>query len=82
MKDTLPERTASPAELARDSARMIPCECGARAGSTCDGKGGMHLVRYAAARSLGLLTDTEMTAVLNAAGDVFTGRTLIRDGAR
>ena len=42
MTNTLPERTARPLELARETARMLSCECGARPGRTCDGKGGMH----------------------------------------
>ncbi len=79
---TIPHRAGSPLELARDAARAIPCECGAPRDRTYAGKGGIHLVRYATARSLGLLTDAEMTAVLDAAGTVFTSRTLIRGGAR
>ena len=76
-----PERTATARELARESAREIGCGCGARPGYTCDGKGGMHLSRYAAARRDGLITETQMGAVL-ALADVITAATIIRAGAR
>jgi hypothetical protein len=80
MTDTMPERTATPLELARETARMLTCECGARPGHTCDGEGGMHLGRFAAARRFGLLSEDRMTAVL-ACLDVFTLETII-GGAR
>jgi hypothetical protein len=81
MTDTMPERTASPLELAREAARMLSCECGARPGYTCDGKGGMHLARFAAANRFGLFGKDRMDAALGAAGDVFTPETVI-GGAR
>lgn len=55
MTNTMPERTARPLELAPEAAWMIPCGCGARPGYTGDGKGGMHLARFAAARQEALI---------------------------
>jgi hypothetical protein len=57
MTDTTPERTAGPLELARQAARMTPCGCGALAGHTCDGEGGMHLARFAVACQRGLMPE-------------------------
>ena len=82
MTDTAPERTAARLELARETARLIPCQCGARLGYTCDGKGGMHLARFAVARRSGLMGEERMAAVLAVAGDVFTDPTIIAAGAR
>jgi hypothetical protein len=81
MTNTLPERTARPLELARETARMLSCECGARPGRTCDGKGGMHLARFADARRFGLMPADRMDAVIAAAPDVFTPMTIV-GGAR
>ena len=82
MTNTMPERTASPLELARKAARRTGCGCSARPGYTCDGKGGMHLSRFAVARQAGLIGGDRMAAVLAAAGDVFTDTTIIPGGAR
>jgi len=79
--NTLPERSASPLELARETARNIPCDCGARAGYACDGRGGIHLARFASARREGRVTEASMAVVLAAAGDVFTPWTIIPGGA-
>jgi hypothetical protein len=81
MTDTMSERAASPLELARETARMLSCQCGARPGYTCDGKGGMHLARFVDARRFGLMGGDRMEAVLAAAGDVFTPETIV-GGAR
>jgi hypothetical protein len=80
MNDTMPERTATKLELAREAARMTPCACGARAGYTCDGKGGMHLARFAEARRAGLMPEDRMAAVLGDL-DVLTPMTIV-GGAR
>lgn len=78
-----PERTAAPAELAFESARVLACGCGARPGYSCDGKGGMHLSRFADAHRLGYLSEDRMGAVLHLAGPVFTPETIVaRGGAR
>jgi hypothetical protein len=82
MTNTMPEWTATPLELARETARMLSCACGARPGRTCDGKGGMHLARFADARRFGLMSDDRMAAALEAAGDVFTPMTIVPGGAR
>jgi hypothetical protein len=82
MNDTMPERTATPLELAREAARMIPCPCSARPGYSCDGMGGFHLGRFADARRFGELPEDWMAAVLAAAGPVFTAETIIPAGAR
>ncbi len=81
MTNRLPERTASPMELARETTRQLPCECGARAGYTCDGRGGMHLGRYAQARRLGHITAAQMAAVI-AAAEVVTNDRIVPGGAR
>jgi hypothetical protein len=77
----MPERTASPMELARETARQLPCECGARAGYTCDGRGGLHLARYAQARRLGHITAAQMAAVI-AVAEVITNDRIVPGGAR
>ncbi len=83
MTDTMPEWPAPrPLELARETARMSPCPCGARPGYSCDGKGGFHLGRFAEAARFGELPQDRMAAVLAAAGDVFTNDTIIPAGAR
>jgi len=68
-------------------ARLARCGvCWAEPGQPCgDARGdlpGLHLARYARARRKGLITGTEMTAVLATAGDVFTGSAIVPDGAR
>jgi hypothetical protein len=78
---TISERTASKLELARETARGIPCGCGAVTGYSCDGKGGMHLARFAEARREGLMPEDRMAAVLDGL-DVLTPMTLIPGGAR
>lgn len=82
MNDRMPARTAGPLELARESARLIPCGCGARPGYSCDGKGGFHVGRFADGRRSGLMPGARMDAVLAAAGDVFDADTIIPAGAR
>lgn len=81
MQNKMPERTASPMELARESTRQLPCECGARAGYTCDGKGGMHLGRFAQARRFGHITADHMAAVIEAS-EVITNDRIVPGGAR
>jgi hypothetical protein len=83
MTNTIPrERTASSLELAREAARMLSCNCGARPGYTCDGKGGMHLVRFIAAYHAGCFGVERMEAVLLAVGPVYTANQIIPGGAR
>lgn len=80
MTTNLPERTASPLELARETTRQIPCACGARPGFSCDGNGGMHLSRYADARRGGHITEAQMGAVIEAA-EVITSDRIVASGA-
>jgi len=83
MTNIIPERTAGAIELARETARILPCACGARPGYSCDGKGGFHVGRFADARRPGgHITEGQMAAVLSAAGPVFTAKTIIPAGAR
>jgi hypothetical protein len=68
--------------LCEQAARLVNCgHCWARPGTPCDGLDGWHLARFARARKRGLLTAAEFASVTEGL-DVFTGGTLIRDGAR
>jgi hypothetical protein len=67
--------------ICEQSARLIPCpHCGARHSRTCPG--GYHLARFVEAYVAQLVTAEEMARVIQAAGDVFTLATIIRDGTR
>lgn len=77
-----PERTARLLELARETARMSPCPCGARPGYTCDGMGGFHLGRFIETARFGELPEDRMAAVLAVIEPVFTSGTIIPAGAR
>lgn len=69
--------------LCEQAARLVNCgHCWTGPGTPCDSPDGYHLARFARARRRGLLTVPEMSAVLMAAGPVFTDATIIRDGAR
>jgi len=72
--------------LCEQGPRLIQCpHCGQKPGRACTdagGQDGYHLARFAQARRRGLITADEMTAMLAAAGDVFTAATIIRAGAR
>ena len=82
MTDMMPEWPAPrPLELARETARLSPCGCGARPGYTCDGKGGLHLGRLAEAYRFGDYRRTDGSGA-RLAGDGFTNDTLIPAGAR
>lgn len=104
VNNTLPERTATAAELAADAARIerartgharrtlhALCEqaarlvncgyCGARPGTPCVAPRGYHLARFARACLQDLMAVEEFTVALGGL-DVFTGSTVIWDGAR
>lgn len=81
------ETIAQPPLTGAQAARQAPCShcCAALPGEPClsaAGTAGVHLARYAAARKAGLITAAAFAAAVAAAGDVFTGATVIRDGAR
>ena len=82
MKDTVSERTATAAELAAEAVRLTPCpSCDARRGYSCDGKGGMHLSRWAAAhQDGGQVTCEVMTAVFRAVVPVFADTAIVSPG--
>jgi hypothetical protein len=66
-----------------ETAKLTSCAfCDARPGSWClvTGAPGIHLARFARARTTGLLTAAEFASVI-ADADVFTGATVVRDGA-
>ncbi len=66
-----------------EAAKLTNCAiCGAGHGWAClvAGPPGCHLARLARARASGLITAAEMTSVLQDS-DVFTGATIVRDGA-
>jgi len=73
-----------------EAARPVPCGwCWGDRGEHCAFTGttrrpveGYHLAKFARARRKGLLSETDMAVVLEAAGDVFTPGTVIWDGAR
>jgi len=66
----------------REQAAGVHCgHCWAAPGESCDAAG-THLARLARARRRGLISEAEMAAVLEAAGDVFTNAAIVRDGAR
>jgi hypothetical protein len=68
-------------ELARERTWGLPCECGARLGYTCDGRGGMHMARFAQAHRESRVTAAQMGAVL-AVAEVITNDRIISGGAR
>jgi hypothetical protein len=72
-------------DLCQQAARITCGECGQRHGAPCTDAGGLdgyHLGRFIAARATaGLLTGSEMSEVVAAAG-AFTPATLVRDGAQ
>ena len=62
--------------------RLIECPyCDARPGQACRRPGGYHLARFIRCYIRGLITCGELPAVI-AGLDMFTGATIIRDGAR
>ena len=65
--------------------RRVPCGldgCGARAGLSCDGETGVHVVRLGSAMKRRFITGREFIEALQSAV-IFTGSTVIRpDGAR
>jgi hypothetical protein len=72
-------------DLCQQGARMVACgECGQQPGKPCADAGGLdgyHLGRFIAARAtVGLLTGSEMSEVVAAAG-AFTPAAIVRDGA-
>lgn len=85
MSTTIPQtETRSLHDLCELAAR-VPCgRCWANPTVPCTvaGPPGYHMARFAAARHEGLISEADMAAVLEAAGDVFTPATVIRDGAR
>jgi hypothetical protein len=82
--------TARRIDAACADAELAECgECGAGSHIPCEfasgqadhGGAGYHMARFAAARSAGLISAADMTAVIEAAG-VFTTATVIRAGTR
>ncbi len=68
--------------LCEQAAVLVPCgQCWAPRGTACSQGAagpGYHVERFARARRRGLLTVTELAAVLDEAG-VFTNATIVRD---
>jgi hypothetical protein len=86
----LPETTARVAELPHRDPLPPACRialtlncphCGAGAWDWCDGVDGLHMHRFVQAYVAGRLTLAHIEAAVQAAGDVFHGGTIIRDGA-
>jgi len=70
--------------LCEQAARLTRCgSCGQKPGRACTdvrGVDGFHLARFARARASGLITSAEFASVI-ADADVFTGSTVVLDGA-
>jgi hypothetical protein len=88
-----PPVTAVPPRTLHDiceAARLVPCGyCWGDRGEHCALTGtrahpveGWHLLRFCRARRKGLISEADMAAVLDAAGDVFTADTVIWDVPR
>src|SRR5690348_9646930 len=76
---TQPPRTLH--AICEHAACLVNCgQCWARPGTPCDGDDGYHVARFTRASRKGLLTAQDMATVLEAAGDVFTNATIVRDG--
>ena len=76
------EQAEAPRTLAETTAVALEVNCGhcwARPGHVCfTESGGTHLARYGRSRRRGLISDADMCAVLDAAGDVFEPAAVIR----
>jgi hypothetical protein len=91
MTETIPHTPARTLHDICEAARQVPCgwccayspaeACGFT-GTTTHPLDGWHVARFARARREGLITEADMSVVLEAAGDVFTNATIIWVGAR
>ena len=68
------------AEITADALRVNCGHCWSEPGKPCaaDAPDLMHLARFARCRRKGLISDEDMCAVLDAAGDVFEPATVIQ----
>jgi len=77
----IPHPQARPLAVIAADAMQAECgECWPGHGNPCDAEG-VHLARFARARRRGLISGEDMSAVLDAAGEVFEPCTVIPAGA-
>lgn len=83
MTPTISAATPRSLEVLTEHARHVaPCgHCGAQPGKHCPVHGGQHLARFVRALVVREITVGEMAVIIGPL-DVFSGRTIIRAGAR